>query len=52
MAYQGIFDDIRKCVNLQIPQRVPVFACSEEFDVRMAGRIYSDYNSDAKVMAR
>lgn len=52
MAYKGVLDDIRKCVNLEIPDRVPVFACSEEFDVRMAGAVYSDYNSDAKVMAR
>ncbi len=52
MAYQGVLDDIRKCVNLQIPDRVPVFACSEEFDVRMAGATYSDYNSDAGIMAK
>ena len=52
MAYQGVMDDIGKCVNLQKPSRVPVFACSEEFDVRMAGEVYSRYNSDSKVMAR
>jgi uroporphyrinogen decarboxylase len=52
MAYQGILDDIKKCVNLEIPGRVPVFACSEEFDVRMAGQVYSDYNSNADVMAK
>jgi MtaA/CmuA family methyltransferase len=45
-------DDIRKCVNLERPSRVPVFACSEEFDVRVAGEVYADYNSDAKTMAR
>ena len=38
MAYSGVMDDIRKCVKLQKPLRVPVFALSEEFDVRMAAR--------------
>lgn len=52
MAYPGVLDDIRKCVNLQQPDRVPVFACSEEFDVRMAGQVYSVYNSDPRVMAQ
>jgi len=36
MAYKGVIDDIRKCVAPQKPSRIPVFACSEEFDVRMA----------------
>lgn len=52
MAYQGVLKDIGKCVKLQIPDRVPVFACSEEFDVRMAGEIYARYNRDPGVMAR
>lgn len=52
MAYSGVLGDIRKCVNLEAPGRVPVFACSEEFDVRMAGLSYSVYNSDARAMAR
>ena len=52
MAYRGVLEDIRKCVNLERPSRVPVFACSEEFDVRMAGQVYSDYNSNSKVMAK
>lgn len=52
MAYKGVLDDIRKCINLEVPNRVPVFACSEEFDVRMAGEVYSKYNSDSKTMAK
>lgn len=52
MAYSGVMDDIKKCVNLKQPSRVPVFACSEEFDVRMAGEVYSNYSSDARTMAR
>ncbi|MCX6991844.1 MAG: hypothetical protein NT011_01750 [Kiritimatiellaeota bacterium] len=34
MAYQGVLEDIRACVNLKKPQRIPVFANSEEFDVK------------------
>jgi len=51
MAYKGVLEDIRKCVNLQKPDRVPVFALSEEFDVAESGLIYNDYNRDAKLMA-
>ena len=52
MAYAGILEDVRKAVRLEKPHRLPVFACSEEFDVRMAGEIYNVYNRDAKVMAK
>lgn len=52
MAYSGVLEDIRKCVKLEQPNRVPVFACSEEFDVRMAGEVYSSYNSDSRIMAK
>ena len=52
MAYSGVLEDIRKAMRLEKPGRLPVFACSEEFDVRMAGLIYSDYNSKADVMAK
>ena len=52
MAYRGVLEDIKKCINLQQPNRVPVFACSEEFDVRMAGELYCDYNSNSKIMAK
>lgn len=52
MAYKGVIDDVRKCIKLQKPSRVPVFALSEEFDVRTAGKLYSNYNSNSKVMAQ
>ncbi|MEK7398830.1 MAG: uroporphyrinogen decarboxylase family protein [Candidatus Poribacteria bacterium] len=34
MAYEGLIDDIGTITNLGIPERVPVFALSEEFDVK------------------
>jgi uroporphyrinogen decarboxylase len=38
MAYQGVLDDIRACVALRKPRRIPVFALSEEFDVKWYGK--------------
>ena len=34
MAYYGVLDDIRTCVNLGVPKRVHFFGITEEFDVR------------------
>ena len=52
MAYAGLMDDIRKCIRGEHPSRVPVFACSEEFDTRIARETYNRYNRDPEVMAR
>ena len=52
MAYQGVLDDIQKCVNLEIPSRIPVFAISEEFDVKVCNMVYEDYCRNADQMAR
>jgi len=52
MAYNGLMDDIRACVALRVPKRLPVFAMSEEFDVRMAGLNYDQFNRDPKLMAQ
>ena len=38
MAYDGVLDDVRAAVELREPRRVPVFALSEEFDVKWYGR--------------
>jgi uroporphyrinogen-III decarboxylase len=38
MAYAGVVRDVRKAVALERPDRMPVFACSEEFDVKWHGR--------------
>ncbi len=38
MAYQGVLDDIQKAITLEKPDRLPVFACSEEFDVKWYGK--------------
>lgn len=50
--YDGILDDIRACVRLEAPRRVPVFALSEEFDVKWHGRYaYEDVCRDGDKMA-
>lgn len=52
MAYAGVMADIRTAVALGRPARLPVFACSEEADVRLCGSRYDRYNSVAAEMAR
>jgi uroporphyrinogen decarboxylase len=51
MAYDGVMEDIRKCVNLTRPGQIPVFGMTEEFDVRWYGANYADYCQDARIMS-
>jgi uroporphyrinogen decarboxylase len=52
MAYADVLNDVRKCIDLQVPNKLPVFALSEEFDMRMAGMTYEQYRSDARNIVR
>ena len=38
MAYEGVIEDVRRAIRLERPDRLPVFACSEEFDVAWHGK--------------
>jgi len=38
MAYDGVVDEVRRAIALKRPERLPVFAHSEEFDVKWHGR--------------
>ena len=38
MAYKGCMDDVRAAVGLKQPKQVPIFANSEEFDVKWHGK--------------
>ncbi|HEY3298093.1 MAG TPA: uroporphyrinogen decarboxylase family protein [Armatimonadota bacterium] len=51
--YPRVVDDFRTAAALGEPSRVPVVACSEEFDVHVCGEgiTYCEYNSNAKIMA-
>ena len=42
MAHQGVMDDVRACVALKKPRQIPVFADSEEFDVKWYGKYTYD----------
>lgn len=48
----GPLDWIGQAVSGRTPERMPVLALSEEYDVRMAGEVYERYCQDALVMSR
>jgi uroporphyrinogen decarboxylase len=48
----SVVDQVTRAVRLDRPTRMPVFALSEEFDVRMAGQVYEEYCQDAKLMSK
>ena len=39
--YTDLLDDVRTCVNLGVPKKVPVFALSEEFDVKWYNKYFN-----------
>lgn len=53
MAYDGVIEDVRRAMALGKPQRLPVLACSEEFDVKWHGRYsYEEVCRDGRKMAQ
>jgi len=51
MPYENVMNDVRACVKMQKPSRVPFFACSEEFDVKTCPEItYEQYCQSADLM--
>jgi uroporphyrinogen decarboxylase len=47
MAYSGVIEDFQKIREYGIPGRIPVVACSEEFDVRWYGKYtYEEFCQD------
>jgi MtaA/CmuA family methyltransferase len=52
MAYKEVINDVRKAVALLQPSRIPVFACSEEFDVKWHSKYtYEQVCQDGNKMA-
>jgi len=52
MAYDGLLDDVRRAIALKRPARLPLFAHSEEFDVKWHGKYcYEDVCQDGAKMA-
>jgi uroporphyrinogen decarboxylase len=52
MPYDGVIDDVKTAIALGKPDRLPVFACSEEFDVKWHGQYtYEEVCQDGDKMA-
>ncbi|MGQ9575034.1 MAG: uroporphyrinogen decarboxylase family protein [Thermoguttaceae bacterium] len=52
MAYDGLLEDVRRAIARERPTRLPVFAHSEEFDVRWHGQYtYEEVCQDGAKMA-
>ncbi len=52
MAYQGILDDLKKCIALEKPSRVPCFPLGIDFDVWQGGATHRDYRNNPETMIR
>ena len=51
MAYEGVIDDFCAIRELKKPKRIPIVACSEEFDVRWYGKYcYEEFCQDGDKM--
>ena len=47
MAYNGVIEDFQRIRENKVPRRVPVVACSEEFDVSWYGKYtYEEFCQD------
>ena len=51
MAYAGVLADIRRCIALQVPSRVPYFPISVMFDYHHFGYSYARWRNEPEVMA-
>lgn len=49
-ASMTTIDNIRACVDLQVPEELPVFALSQEFDALYSGLTYAQYIRDAETV--
>ena len=52
MAYRGVLEDFKACVELRRPSRMPVFALGLEFDWRMGGLSYGESRSNVDKTVR
>lgn len=50
MAYTGVLEDIKKCIALKIPNQVPVFAITSEFDNNYLGVSHKEYERNFEKM--
>jgi uroporphyrinogen decarboxylase len=52
MAYNGIFNDLKKCIDLKIPSRVPCFPLGLEFDIKNSGFTHQQYRDNPDNMVQ
>ena len=52
MAYDEIMTDLRKCINLKTPKKVPCFPLGLEFDVTDAGFTHQQYRNNPEIMVQ
>jgi uroporphyrinogen decarboxylase len=50
MAYPGVVEDIRRCVALEVPSRVPAFPLHISFDYDCFGYSHAQWRNSAEVM--
>jgi len=51
MPYDKLMEDVRACIRMEQPSRIPFWACSEEFDVKtVEGVTYEEYCQSADLM--
>lgn len=52
MAYENVHNDVRKCINLQIPTRVPCFPLGLDFDIQSSGFTHRQFRENPEVMVK
>ncbi len=52
MAYNGILGDLRQCVDIKQPSRVPYFPISGMYDFSYAGFTHKEWREDPEVMVK
>ena len=52
MVYSNVLNDVRTCIGLGIPTRVPVFALSQPFNARMAGITWAQYTHEVDELVK
>jgi uroporphyrinogen decarboxylase len=50
MAYPGVIEDVRRCIKLQVPSRVPVFPLSISYDYHYFGYTHAQWRNNPEVM--
>jgi MtaA/CmuA family methyltransferase len=52
MAYLGVLDDVRRCVALEEPSRVPFFPLGVMYDFHVMGLTHKGWRTDPEAMLR